>query len=165
MFTQNQSGNIYRCLFSFGSLFCSKSKVWVQSSYLSRSNILRFIALTLAKENSLIIDVRDREFFPFIEKGFAKYKFISCGAEINKRISMFSGKVFNLSTPFSSEDIEHINLVKAGNYLVYAHGIQKDKSPEQVLKRFLNIIDKKNYIVILCGKNKNQILKLWLMKY
>lgn len=142
----------YTVVFIYLLMVClwSRSKVWVQSSYLSRSNILRFIALNIAKEDSLIIDVRDREFFPFIEK-FAKYKFISCGAEIKKQISMFSGQVFNLSTPFSREDIEYINLVKNGNYLVYAHGIQKDKSPEQLL-RFLNIIDKKNYVVILCGR-------------
>ena len=72
---------------------CSNSKIWIQSSYLSKSKFLRFLASYLGRETSLIIDVRDKEFFPFLEN-FSKYRFISCGEEINQKISHFTKKKF-----------------------------------------------------------------------
>ena len=46
---------------------CSNSKIWIQSSYLSKSKFLRFLASYLGRETSLIIDVRDKEFSFFGE--------------------------------------------------------------------------------------------------
>ena len=54
--------------------------------------------------------------FPFLER-FAKFRFISCGEEINKRISHFTKKIFNLKTPISNEDLELVNIVKNQNIL------------------------------------------------
>ena len=63
----------------------------------------------------------------------------------------FYKKIFNLKTPISNEDLELVNIVKNQKYIVYAHGIQKDKSPEQLLK-FLKIIEPSNYLVLVCGR-------------
>ena len=41
------------------------SQIWIQSSFISRSQLIRYFASRPKNINSLIIDVRDKEFFPF----------------------------------------------------------------------------------------------------
>lgn len=139
------------CLFS-------DSKIWVQSSYMSRSKILRILALKLGKKGSLLIDVRDKEFLPYVNR-FSKFKFISCGDEINEMIAKVTEKVFDLKTPLSREDVKLIEIVKNSRYVVYAHGIQPDKSPEQLLK-FLEALNDKIFLVVICGRIKSSSNKL-----
>lgn len=129
-------------------------KIWVQSSFISRSKILRFFALKIGRKRSLIIDVRDKEFFPYINM-FSNFKFISCGSEINDKILLFTEQVVNITTPISREDRELIGLVKAENYILYAHGIQEDKAPEAIIQ-FLNLINSSDYMLVLCGRIRTQ---------
>ena len=142
--------------------FFSASKIWIQSSFLSRSSVLRFFAIILRGRNSLIIDVRDKEFLPYVHM-FSESQFISCGKEINKQILDISKNVFDLTTPISSEEKEIVNFVKEENYIVYAHGIQKDKAPEQLLN-FAKLIENTDYLIVVCGRirhpNRNLIGKI-----
>lgn len=147
-------------LFASLQIIClfSSSKIWIQSSFLSRSSVLRFSAIILGGGRALIIDVRDKEFFPFIHM-FSESQFISCGKEIKKQILGFSKNVFNLTTPISSEEKEIINFVKEKNYIVYAHGIQKDKAPEQLLN-FAKLIENTDYLIVVCGRIRHPNRKL-----
>ena len=126
------------------------SQIWIQSSFISRSRLIRYFASRPGNINNLIIDVRDKEFFPYIDS-FTNFKFIACGTEINKKISKQSKRVFNLKTPLSFDDKKLIHSVQSKKYLVYAHGIQKDKSPESILK-LLDIINSSEFILIICGR-------------
>ena len=47
--------------------------------------------------------------------------------------------------------MELIKTVEARNYIVYAHGIQHDKSPKQILE-FLNILNQSNNVLVICGR-------------
>ncbi len=134
-------------------------KIWIQSSYLSRSQLLRFIVKNFADASSVLIDVRDKQFLPFISD-FSKFNFISCGGEIKNAILSHSGNVFDLKTPISNEDRSIIEEVKNNSYLIYAHGLQYDKEPETLLE-FLNNANLRGYLTIICGRirMKNHVLK------
>lgn len=126
------------------------SQIWIQSSFISRSRLIRYFASRPKNIKSLIIDVRDKEFFPYIDL-FPNFKFIACGSEIYKKLSKQNRRVFNLKTPMSSDDKKLIQSVQGKKYLVYAHGIQKDKSPGSILK-LLDIINSSEFILIICGR-------------
>ena len=90
---------------------------------------------------------------------FSKFQFISCGREIKKQIVGFSKNVFNLTTPISNEEKKIIKFVEEENYIVYAHGIQKDKAPELLLK-FAKLIENTDYLIVVCGRIRHPNKKL-----
>lgn len=140
-------------------------RIWIQSSYLSRSKLLRFIVKNFADASSVIIDVRDKQFLPFIPE-FSRSNFISCGGEIKNTILSHSGNVFDLKTPIPNEDRSIIEEVKNNSYLIYAHGLQHDKDPETLLE-FLNHANLGGYLTIICGRirMKNNVLKKKILNH
>lgn len=138
-------------------------KIWLQSSYLARSLLVRLIISFVARPDSLIIDVRDKEFLTHAQK-FKNLKFISCGLEINRYLKeKVSTDVFDMKTPIPQQDFELISLIKNGKYLLYVHGIQYDKAPEKLFE-ILRVMKGTDYRLIICGRvrhsSKNLIDKL-----